>query len=310
MGTDRGPWSLSAAEGLGKDLFYCCRHESEGIMTAAAGLESVSRNTFMSEMNAMLYKVTSKDELSDKFTSCLITYGAHPPAKKYIETLHRLKEKLCRAYTQYTFSMLHTTTQRSEGSNARIKGHNTELKPYLADADLVTLHDRVNVVNLESDKRALQELIGLREENKRWSKLYEGQVTKSKALAMDKVKDCRALGDSQFMIVKFDQSTSQVNLRTKIVHRGVVFIIPTCDCGFWCSSFVPCLCIARALNANEQKILSVENVHPFHLIQLHPLWPQALTKCKRADYDDHPTVKMVGGGKLLKCMCCIHSLCG
>jgi hypothetical protein len=38
MGTDRGPWSLSAAEGLGKDLFYCCRHESEGIMTAAAGL--------------------------------------------------------------------------------------------------------------------------------------------------------------------------------------------------------------------------------------------------------------------------------
>jgi hypothetical protein len=106
---------------------------------------------------------------------------------------------------------------------------------------------------------------------------------------MDKVKECRALGDNQFMIVKFDQSTSQMNPCSKIVHRGVVFQIPTCDCGFWCSSFALCLCIARALNANEQKILvlAVEN------IQLHPLWPQALVKCKRADYDDFPTVKLV-----------------
>jgi hypothetical protein len=34
----------------------------------------------------------------------------------------------------------------------------------------------------------------------------------------------------------------------------------------------------------KRPVLSVENVHPIHLIRLHPMWPTALRKCKRDYY--------------------------
>jgi hypothetical protein len=44
----------------------------------------------------------------------------------------------------------------------------------------------------------------------------------------------------------------------------------------WSSSFHMCRCIAKALAVNKRPVLSVENVHPIHLIRLHPMWPSAL----------------------------------
>jgi hypothetical protein len=51
---------------------------------------------------------------------------------------------------------------------------------------------------------------------------------------------------------------------------------------------MPCLCIVRALRVSPKGSLSdafdVSNVHPFHHIELHPMWEEALCKVKRADY--------------------------
>eukprot|EP00956_Cyclotella_meneghiniana_P041446 scaffold227778_cov119-Cyclotella_meneghiniana.AAC.1 len=65
-------------------------------------------------MNAMIYSITSIEKLSEKFASAYSAYGHHSPAKTFMDTLFSLREKLCQAHTQYTFSMLHTTTQLSE----------------------------------------------------------------------------------------------------------------------------------------------------------------------------------------------------
>ena len=289
METDRGTWTTRVSESLGKRLLYCCKHESEHIFKGAAGLDEFHRNKFMSDCFDMLYGISSIEGLEQKFTNCLMTYGHNPSSKSYLGNLHKVRDKLCKAYTQSVFSMLHNSTQRSEGKNAAIKGNNTDLKAFITNSDLTTLHEHLDHINFEADKRALKMLVSLRESNKRWSwsNWFESHATQSKAMVMDNVKDCTPVdNDENYIVTMFNGTITRVNLKTKIIHRGVSYTIPTCTCGFWCSSFVPCKYIARALNARGLEVLSVNHVHPYHLVQLHPLWDNALKNCKRANYDD------------------------
>ena len=57
---------------------------------------------------------------------------------------------------------------------------------------------------------------------------------------------------------------------------------------YLCLSFWLCMCIVKALTENSRPVSSI-NSHPYHLIQLHPLWTQALSKCHRDDYDNFAT---------------------
>ena len=87
---------------------------------------------------------------------------------------------------------------------------------------------------------------------------------------------------------------SRPNLKTKIVHRGIVYVIPTCSCGYWCSSFRLCKCIVKALVevGNGEAILVPKNVHPYYLVQNHPCWPRSLEKAGRRDYEDLPQLSL------------------
>jgi hypothetical protein len=48
--------------------------------------------------------------------------------------------------------------------------------------------------------------------------------------------------------------------------------------------------IAKALIEDGRKIWSINNIHPVQLVQLHPLWPDAILKCKLEDYKDLPQI--------------------
>eukprot|EP00956_Cyclotella_meneghiniana_P030430 scaffold76595_cov24-Cyclotella_meneghiniana.AAC.1 len=87
LGTDRASWTTGSAKLLGKDLMYCTRHESEYIMSAGAGLSGRSQNLFMAEMNAMLYDITSREELASRFVKAYQYYGHHSPAS--CKSIHR-----------------------------------------------------------------------------------------------------------------------------------------------------------------------------------------------------------------------------
>jgi hypothetical protein len=115
---------------------YCTKLKSKGILAAGAGLAGELKTNFIKDMYAMIYNVRSADELNSKVTDCLLKYGHRDATKSYISTLFNLKEKLCVAYTQYLFTFLHGSTQRSEGFNNKIKGQ-TDLKDLLSDFDLV-----------------------------------------------------------------------------------------------------------------------------------------------------------------------------
>ena len=102
---------------------------------------------------------------------------------------------------------------------------------------------------------------------------------------------------SKYKVVRRNNSAVVVDLDTKIVHRGQVFTIPTCSCGYWCSSFRICMDIAKALIEDGRAIWSTNNYHPVHLVQLHPLWSDAIRKCKLEDYNDLPQIIALLGQK-------------
>ena len=46
--------------------------------------------------------------------------------------------------------------------------------------------------------------------------------------------------------------------------------------------------IVKALCEAERDVWIVTNIHPYHLVQLHPMWPDALKLAMRRDYSYFP----------------------
>ena len=76
-----------------------------------------------------------------------------------------------------------------------IKGHK-DLIPMLANADLVTLHDHLFRLALETDATIIKILAKLRKREKRWSDIYEEEVNSSIQLCTTNVKTIEHKGDS------------------------------------------------------------------------------------------------------------------
>ena len=285
--TDRGPWSPGSAAALDKFHCFCTRHECNQIPGVCAGLGN-RRDSAMADLNALIYKYTSTKVWEDKFGQLRSNYSDQIAVSKFLASLWDNKEKLCRAWTQHVFSFNHTTTQRGEGYNDRIKGHR-DLITMLTNANLVKLHDHINTITLQTDQKAMDQLATIRQQGKRWSPLYETEVEQSMKLALQVTSVNKVAAEGglvTYEVTDRDGAKSVVGLDTKIVHLGHVYIVPTCTCGYWRSSFRMCKCIVKVLASEQRDVLHVKNVHPYHLVQLHPLWNQALLKAKRADYSD------------------------
>ena len=301
MFTDAGPFSFKTAKASGKDHCLCTQHERTSIPAATAGLDSDQQHA-MSDINPLIFKCTSIDELDEKFEQFKLKYGCNAPSLKYLESLQKNKELLCRAHTQACFSYNHTTTQTGEGYNDRLKGHGT-LKSALSDASLPTLIDRIDAIALDTNHKSIDTLAKVRINNERVTPAYKEEVSQSLQLSALTVTSCEKVdgSESKFIITRSTGHQFNVDLKEKIMHRGVIFVIPTCDCGYYLSCFRLCRDIVTALvdvsssQVSLEDLLVPQNIHPFHLVQLHPLWPQALRKTNREDYSDLEAIGQVLG---------------
>lgn len=259
----------------------------------------------MRDLNAFIFKYTSVSVMEEKFDEARQKYGHCAATLKFIDSLYEKKEKLCRAFTQDLFSFNATTTQRGEGYNDRLKGH-TSLKAKLSDASLPELIDRFDAITLDTCNKALESLTKVRQNDDRVTESYKTEVGKSLELSALSVKSCEKVegSEAQYLSTRTNGEIFVVDLKTKIMHRGEFFAIPTCSCGYYCSSFRICRDIVKALVVSSELPRSVTiedlivpaNIHPFHLAQFHPMWPQAVRKANRADYDDLPQIKRILGG--------------
>jgi hypothetical protein len=240
-------------------------------------------------MGALIYHDCSCEELARKIIDARRRYGHRQKALTFINSIDRLKKYVCAAYTKYDFSLGHCTTSIGEGFNSVLKG-NGSLKSYMADATLSTGIERCLKITRVQDHKCTAMLALLRQEERRWSNFFQHHYEEFAIKAGTDVISCERIGDSnQFWMVqdKFGH-TVKVNKSATVVHLGHRYTIPICDCGFWCTWYIWCPHIIRVYTVSEDKLEVVTNVHPFHLLQNHPMWPYALKKCNLPDYDDFP----------------------
>lgn len=304
MFTDNGPFSSPSAKQVGKDHGLCTQHARQDIPSATAGLGN-SKEQAMRDLNALIFKYTSVSALEAAFEDCRCKYGHSAATSKMIESLNDIKQKLCRAYTQNLFSYNHTSTQRGESFNDTLKGHG-HLKAQLSDASLPVLIDRLDAIALDKNNKALDVLTKVRQDDERVTPSYKTEVEKSLELSALTIKSCDKVdgSESQYISTRTNGDQFVVDLKTKIMHRGEIFVIPTCSCGYWRSCFRLCRDIVRALvisselnrSVKVKDLIVVVNIHPFHLVQFHPIWRQAVRRTKRADYNDLPQINRILGG--------------
>ena len=304
VATDEGPFSFPTAAGIDKHHILCTQHKRQAIPSATAGLGS-NANQAMRDLNALIFKYTSQAELDGKFDEYRQTYAQNAPTIKLLDSLEENKKMLCRAYTQDVYTYNHTTTQRGEGFNDRLKGHGT-LKDKLSDASLHTAVNRLDAVVHDTFDKSLEILKTVRLNNAR-APCYKEETLKSLQQSVLTVKSCvRVDGSmSKYTCTRTNGDKFNVDLATKIVHRGAIFEIPTCNCGYFQSCFRLCRDIVQALvrvlseeldrNVTVDDLLVAKYIHPLHLVQLHPIWPQALRSVNRTNYSDLKQVDEILG---------------
>jgi hypothetical protein len=305
VATDEGPFSFPTAAGINKYHILCTQHKRQAIPSATAGLGS-NANQAMRDLNALIFNYTSKTELDGKFDEYRQTYAQNAPTIKFLDSLEENKKMLCRAYTQDVYTYNHTTTQRGEGFNDRLKGHGT-LKDKLSDASLHTAVNRLDAVVMDTFDKSLEILKKARLNNARVAPCYKEETLMSLQQSVLTVKSCvRVDGSvSKYTCTRTNGDEFNVDLATKIVHRGAIFEIPTCNCGYFQSCFRLCRDIVQALirvlseeldrNVTVDDLLVAKYIHPLHLVQLHPIWPQALRSVNRTDYSDLKQVDEILG---------------
>ena len=294
IATDEAPWSFGTAEDIGKSHGLCCRHKSNGILKSQSGLAGRTQS-YINDMHKIIYNIyDSLEELDEKIRIAREKYGDNPPSRTFIDSVDQTKHLLCATYMQYVFTFGHCTTAIGESWNSMMKGQG-ELKQYLAKSNMFTLLNIIDRMARSQDIEAVKQLKKLRQAEMRWSAFFQEHYNQYRMLAGTNIRDVNRVADSdgmQWDTVDMLGRVFRVNLATKIVHRGRVYVIPTCECGMWCSLFIWCPCIIRCgAMQPDFELESVHNVHPFHLIQLHPMWEQALKETNLSDYDDFPDLR-------------------
>ena len=222
--TDEASWSDKVAKALKKHHGLCTKHKCNGIFTSMAGLEGLIGH-YINDMNALVYDIfSSEEELDTKFEEALAKCGHCKSAKDFIESVRTVKEKLCSTIMQYVFSFGHTTTQMGEGFNDKIKGKGG-LKQYLSVANIVTLFKLIDRLARDQDIVSIQLLVKLRQQDKRWSDYYQKLLNESKMKSSTDVVSCQPTSVANvYDVIHSDGTVTTVNLATKIIHLGHLYI--------------------------------------------------------------------------------------
>eukprot|EP00956_Cyclotella_meneghiniana_P040906 scaffold208915_cov40-Cyclotella_meneghiniana.AAC.2 len=290
LATDEGSWTDKTAKAIGKDHQLCVYHKSANIMAATKGLTEGLGQEFVKEINAILYEDVSEESLQGMIDNAKHKFSTKAEkAKNFIEGIDSQQAKVCYAHVKFTFSVGHVSTQRGESQNSAIKSNGVDdVVKYLHGANLAEMHTHVDSVHRKQLRNAAELLGKLRLNGCRVSDFFKAHLDKSIRLSALNVISIERNVNGLYKVEDSDGNTNIVNLSTKIVHRGNVYTIYSCQCAFWSSRFIPCKCIVRACNVGRMKVDAIQHIHPYWHIQRHPCWGMSLDVVKLEDYNDFP----------------------
>ena len=84
---------------------------------------------------------------------------------------------------------------------------------FLTNTNLVSLHDHINRLSIETDAKCVKALVKIRQDEKRRALVYDSEVDTSIKLCTMKVKACEQVHESIYTVTDDDDVTSRtVNL--------------------------------------------------------------------------------------------------
>ena len=313
--SDEGSWSEGVAKRVGKDHGLCTLHKTTNIFSSRGGLGGNLGDKYVEDMYDAIYGDHTKEELDRLLQECIDRYGHEKKPLNFINSVIEKKEKVCHTYMKFIFSHGHTTTARSEGQNAAVKAHG-KLVAFLSKATLYEMHEIVETLSRKQRRRAIKALGELRVKGCRTSEYFRSLLDDSIRQCTLKVDSCELPrgtderspnkekgggADGIYIVKDVDGNISFVNVRTRVIHRGQLYLICSCTCSFWMSRKVHCPCIVAACKCAKINVFDISTVHPIFHIQRHPCWKDALDTVCMEDYEDfkfHNSPSMIATKKI------------
>lgn len=274
--TDEGSAFIGLAERLGMRHVLCSFHYQNKTKTVG-GLGDYKQR-FQDRFNNLIYFDYQNNKAFDEAYESLekkVT-EKYPDAKDALRLLtgiYKVRHKVCCTFTKELFTCGHTSTGRGEGTNSSIKARG-DLKREMQGYGLFQLVEHIIAIFKRRQSEALTEII---------KKIQKPEVDCSDYVYKAWSKNIVAAPDFSNAILDETASQSDIELWIVTSHKNSVSTVrinsdgqhPTCTCGMYCSTLIPCPCICAIYQRKGRAFFKAKDLHPRWRLDYHPLWKVA-----------------------------------
>jgi hypothetical protein len=277
--TDEGSAFFGLAENLGMIHVLCAYHFREKA-AKVIGLGGTNRGIFLTKFNHLVFTdFDSEEKFNDYYQSLKTTiesqYSSECHAMKLIKSLYDNKEKVCVYYTKNIYTCGQTATSRGEGTNSRIKFRG-DYKKQLAKFDLLSCVKHVLTIFEKQEHTSTLELAKYIEHGKQMTDYVHKillknfvQITQYRHVVLDEN------ASTETMEAWSVYSTNGQMYSTVMLPTNTDFGYPTCTCGLYSSTLLPCPCICSVCSNRGWEPVQSKTLHPRWRQENHPLWRNA-----------------------------------
>lgn len=282
--TDEGSGFNGIAGQLGMHHLLCSFH-FQNKAKSVKGICDKFKKQFLAGFNSLIYEdfqcaekfQTSYDKLVDTMKEKC------PNAKEALNLLsglYRARHKVAVTFTKSLFSCGHTSSGRSESLNSVIKGHGTlkqEMKGYglfqLVE-HLLSIFQRMQNDSLKEIKEIITKSHG---DSSVMCSDYVKKIWSENILACNNWSEMKQDNDEN---VDSFQSWTVQNSELKLTSTVTLYKdgYPTCTCGKYLSTLIPCPCICAVFMRNGKQPFKLNDLPRRWRLDQHPLWNVAYEK--------------------------------
>lgn len=284
--TDEGSAFFGLAESLGMTHILCAFHFQKKGDSAVGGLGDFKAEFLHGFKDLIFHDYESSDKFDVAFKSLQTTLNEQCPDAKDASTLlhglYKKRYKIGRTFTKDVFTCGHTSTARGEGTNSSIKGRG-DLKKVMKGFGLFMLVEHILLLFQRRQGEAIKEIVDYLKKKSndspkckeyRECSKYVYDIWSANAAVAASFNNTELLDDTpkdntrRWKVVSPKAVTSYVTIYNSGHH-------PTCTCGQYCSTKIPCPCICAIFFNLKRLNYKAEDLHPRWRMDHHPLWKAA-----------------------------------
>jgi hypothetical protein len=277
--TDEGSAFFGLAEKLGMHQILCSFH-FQNKTKCVVGLNRNFKKEFDSKFRDLIYRNYRTSEAFDEAylsfeSKVLQKYPNAADASRLLKSLYHARKKVCCTFTKHYFTCGHTSTGRGEGTNSSIKGRG-DLKREMKGYGLFELVEHVIAIFERRQAAAMQEIIKFIQRDDKTiecSNYVHSQWSSNIKLSPNYPDAELDKEESQNGMEVWNVTSTDNEISTVTIHSNGKY--PSCTCGIFCSTQIPCPCICVVLQRKGKRYFLSSDLHPRWQVENHPLWKVA-----------------------------------